>query len=100
MAVKTKSNRKKSKGRTRRAKPLLGRSDDVRRSSNGSAKVARPPNIALTTHPAAGYVTVPVRLMSQLPLQVWRAQMLLAYQGLMMMRALAFGRPIGSLPMP
>ena len=48
MAVKTKSNRKKSKGRTRRAKPLLGRSDDVRRSSNGSAKVARPSNIALT----------------------------------------------------
>jgi hypothetical protein len=96
MAVKTKSNRKKSKGRARRAAPLLGRNGDVRRSDTMTRSLPeRSPAASVV-----GDMTLPVRLMSQLPLQVWRVQMLLAYQGLMMMRALAFGRPIGSLPMP
>ena len=87
MAVKAKSNRKKSRGRTQRAKPLLGRSDDVRRS-----------NIVPAKEPGSGHVPMPMLLM---PLEVWRAQTRLAYQGLMMMQTIVFGRPIGvTLPMP
>jgi len=90
MAVKSKSNRKNSKGRMQRAKPLLGRSDDVRRSNKVTAK-----------EPVPGYVTMPMLLMSRFPLEVWRAQTRLAYQGVMMMQTIVFGRPIGvTLPMP
>jgi len=90
MAIKTKSNRKKSKGRTQRAKPLLGSSDDVRRSSKVPAR-----------GPVPGFVTMPMLLMSRFPLEVWRAQIRLAYQGLMTMQTMVFGRPIGvTLPMP
>ena len=90
MAVKTKSNRKKSRGRTQRAKPLLGRSDDVRRSNKVPAK-----------EPGPGYAPMPMMLMSRFPLEVWRAQTRLAYQGLMMMQTMVFGRPVGiTMPMP
>jgi hypothetical protein len=50
---------------------------------------AAPP--AEESNPVASRTTR-VLLMSQFPLEVWRAQTILAYQGLMMMQAMAFGR--------
>jgi len=88
MAVKSKSNRKKSRGRTQRAKPLLARSDVVRRSNNVPAK-------------EPGYAPMPTMFMSRFPLEIWRAQTRPAFQGLMMMQTMVFGRPVGiKVPMP
>src|ERR1700755_665925 len=102
MAVKTKSNRKKSKARTRalRAKPLLGRADYVRRekAKNGSAgKVNVSPAVAVNAAPLtsmarmmANSMAMPMRLArTSFPLEIWRAQALLAYQGLLTMQSIA-----------
>jgi hypothetical protein len=105
MAVKTKSNRKKAKARTRppRAKPLLGRADYVRRqkakagSVNGVASNAAPAqSLARMT---ANTMAMPMRLAGwSFPFEIWRAQALLAYQGLLTMQSIAFGRPMGLPP--
>ena len=110
MAVKTKANRKKSKARTRglRAKPLLGRADYVRRqkAKNGSAGKAVSPAVAVNAAPLASMarmmansMAMPMRLArTSFPLEIWRAQALLAYQGLLTMQSIAFGRPMGLSP--
>jgi hypothetical protein len=44
-------------------------------------------------------MTMPMRLAgASLPLEIWRAQALLAYQGLLTMQSIAFGRPMGLSP--
>ena len=111
MAVKTKANRKKSKARTRglRAKPLLGRADYVRRDkakdgTGGKANMS--PAVAANAAPAASMarmmansMAMPMRLAgASFPLEIWRAQALLAYQGLLTMQSIAFGRPMGLSP--
>ena len=111
MAIKNKTNRKRSKARTRapRAKPLVGRADYVRRQTteNGSAgKVTVPVAAASKAAPVASmarmmanYMAMPMRLAgSSFPIEIWRAQALLAYQGLLTMQSIAFGRPMGLSP--
>jgi hypothetical protein len=112
MAVKTKANRKKSKARARalRAKPLLGSVGYVRKqkSKNGSAgEMTVPPEkassnaapMASVARMMVNSMAMPMRLAgSSLPLEIWRAQALLAYQGLLAMQSIAFGRPMGRSP--
>jgi hypothetical protein len=43
----------------------------------------------------ASYMGMPMnRAWSRFPFELWRAQALVAYQGLMMMQSIAFGRPL------
>jgi hypothetical protein len=95
MAVRTKSNRRKPKSRTRHAKPLLRRNGDVRTSDKVPVALARSlpeqPHVPKESNPVASR-TSRALLMSQFPFEVWRAQTILACQGLMMIQAMAFGR--------
>jgi hypothetical protein len=47
----------------------------------------------------ANSMAMPMRLArTSFPLEIWRAQALLAYQGLLTMQSIAFGRPMGLSP--
>ena len=108
MAVKTKTNLKKSKTPNRTRALRVGRADYVRRdkAKNGTGEKANmSPAIAANAAPAASmarmmanYMALPMRLAgSSFPLEIWRAQALLTYQGFLTMQSIAFG-PMGLSP--
>jgi hypothetical protein len=102
MAMKQKSNRKKSKARARspRAKPLYASTAHVRRDEQKvEKKPTMTPFAASAGRLMASYMGMPMRLAwSRFPFELWRAQALVAYQGLMMMQSMAFGGPTGLSP--
>ena len=100
MPTKTKTKQKKSKARARSStKPLLAKDAYVRRSKNGASanKAPSAPTLGLM----ASYMTMPMRLAAcRTPLELWRVQVGLAHQGLVLMQSFAFGRPLVAPQVP
>ena len=100
MAMKTKPKRKKSKAIARSpSKPLLGSDAYVRKGKNVAAANIAP--FASMARMATNLMFMPMRLAAcRSPFELWREQVALAHQGMVMMQSVAFGRPIVTLPLP
>jgi len=98
--IMAKSKRKTSKARVRSSsvKPLLGRTDHVRRSKgkNVSAESSNMATLVAMAQLMADYMAMPMRLAAcRSPFELWHLQTRLAHQGLIVMQSIMFGRPLG-----
>jgi len=99
-SIMAKSKRKTSKARARSSsvKPLLGRTDHVRRSKgkNVSADSSNMATWVAMAQLTADCMAMPMHLAAcRSPFELWRLQARLAHQWLIVMQSITFGRPLG-----